>query len=254
MITSNSDLPSRLGALIAGKTVVWVMEDQPVRWEPDRWTAHWQELSLPCFSVLRELESEFREHRTIRRKFLFETYQDRPATELFTAVMAWGLGLSNYGPSRASRILTQPRAARVIEDVVSAARQDGAAAGYRTYYAEGNTLQGLDVAFITKLIHFAGYESAHRPRPLIYDKRVATTITRLPTAPLLPDIEDGVTTIAYERYCQWAEDTAAEHRSDPAVVEWALYALGDEIRETLRAERASQRSRRTTRSTNMTEQ
>ena len=199
MIHANRDLPDRLAALIESKSIDWVMEGQPVRWQPDKWTAHWQEHSLPCLSVLTELESEFRQHQTIRRKFLFQTYQDRAARELLTAVMAWGLGLSNFGPSRAGRILSQDHADKAIEAVVSATRQGGAAAGYGAYYTKGNTLKGLDVSFITKLIHFAGYESQHRPRPLIYDKLVATAITRLPTAPLLPDIEDQVTTVAYER-------------------------------------------------------
>lgn len=247
MIHANRDLPDRLAALIESKSIDWVMEGQPVRWQPDKWTAHWQEHSLPCLSVLTELESEFRQHQTIRRKFLFQTYQDRAARELLTAVMAWGLGLSNYGPSRAGRILSQDHADKAIEAVVSATRQGGAAAGYGAYYTKGNTLKGLDVSFITKLIHFAGYESQHRPRPLIYDKLVATAITRLPTAPLLPDIEDQVTTVAYERYCQWAQDTAAKHGTEPAVMEWALFTLGDEIRSTLRSVRARGSRKRTDR-------
>ena len=247
MIRANRDLPDRLATLIESKSIDWVMEEQPVRWQPDKWTAHWQKHSLPCLSVLTELASEFRQHQTIRRKFLFETYQDRAARELLTAVMAWGLGLSNYGPSRAGRILSQDHADKAIEAVVDAARQGGAAAGYGTYYTKGNTLKGLDVSFITKLIHFAGYESRHRPRPLIYDKLVATAITRLPTAPLLPDIEDQVTTVAYEHYCQWAHDTAVENGTEPAVVEWALFTLGDEIRSTLRSVRARGTRKRTDR-------
>ena len=238
VIRANRDLPDRLAALLGSKSIDWVMEGQPVSWQPRKWTAYWQEHSMPYLSVLTELESEFRQHQTIRRKFLLETYQNRSGPELLTAVMAWGLGLSNYGPSRAKRILNQDHVGKAIDAVVNATRQDGAAAGYGTYYTKGNTLKNLDVSFITKLIHFAGYESQPRPRPLIYDKLVATAITRLPTAPLLPDIEDGVTTVAYERYCQWAQDTAAEHGTEPAVVEWALFALGHEIRSALRSVRA----------------
>jgi Putative 8-oxoguanine DNA glycosylase OGG-like protein len=120
---------------------------------------------LPCPHVLAELASEVREHERIRRKFIFDAYRDRTPTELFIAVMAWGLGLSNYGPSRARRMLLQPNAGKAIEAVVNAVRQDGAAAGYSTYYTEGNTLEGLNVSFITKLIHFAGYESEHGHGP-----------------------------------------------------------------------------------------
>src|ERR1700691_364126 len=60
--------------------------------------------------MLKELKSELRQHETIRRKFIFDTYQDRTATELFIAVMAWGLGLSNYGPSRAGGYSASPNA------------------------------------------------------------------------------------------------------------------------------------------------
>jgi hypothetical protein len=45
--------------------------------------------------------------------------------ELFFAVMAWGLGVSNYGPSRTRRILSQPKADRAIEAVGDAVRPGG---------------------------------------------------------------------------------------------------------------------------------
>lgn len=244
MITSNSELPGRLSDLIEWKSIEWVMQEQPVGWQPDAWKAYWQNHLLPCPHVLDELESEIREHGKIRRKFIFDTYRDRTPTELFIAVMAWGLGDDNRGAARAGRVLSQGKAETVIKAVVDETRQGGARAGYSTYYTRGNKLRHLDVAFITKLIHFAGYESERQPRPLIYDKLIATAITRLPTAQLLPDIEDKVTTVAYEQYCRWAYDTAREHGTEPAVVEWALFALGAEIRNALRAGRARQRQRR----------
>jgi hypothetical protein len=220
MITSNSDLPGRLSDLLETKTIDWVIQEQPVGWQPGAWKAYWQSHQLPCSQVLRELESEIREHGKIRRKFIFDTYRDRPPTELFIAVMAWGLGDDHRGAARAGRVLSQGNAETVIRAVVDATRHGGAASGYGTYYTRGNKLRHLDVAFITKLIHFAGYESEHRPRPLIYDKLVATAITRLPTAPLLPDIEDKVTTVAYEQYCQWAHDTAMEHGTALPLLPW----------------------------------
>lgn len=238
MITSNSELPGRLRELIASTSIDWVMEEQPVGWQHRAWKAEWERHPpLPHPHVLNELASEVQKHEKIRRRFIFDTYRDRTPTELFIAVMAWGLGDDNRGAAKAGKILRQDNAETVIKAVVDATRRGGAASGYGTYYTRGNKLRDLDVAFITKLIHFAGYESKHRPRPLIYDKLVATASTRLPTAPLLPDIEDGVTTVAYEQYCQWAHDTAAEHGTEPAVVEWALFALGAEIRKALRAGR-----------------
>jgi hypothetical protein len=59
-----------------------------------------------------------------------------------------------------------------------------------------------------------------------------------PDAPLLPSVnEQGITVShkAYQQYCCWAEQTAAAHRTDPAVVEWALFTLGQEITDQLRA-------------------
>ena len=229
---NNSDLPIRLGTLIATHTANWVTESQPIEWRPDTWKGHWDENGLPYRHVLDELEAEHASQGTIRRKFIFDTYQNRPAAELFIATMVWGSGPDNRGPARTGGILKQPAAVAKIEDTVSVVRRDGGAAGYRAYYAR-NRLENLDVAFVTKLLYFAGYRSAHRPRPLIYDSRVAAVAARLPSAPLLPLITDGVTTASYQRYCEWAEDVARRHQTEPTVIEWALFALGAEIRTEL---------------------
>jgi 8-oxoguanine DNA glycosylase-like protein len=230
---NNSDLPIRLGILIASHTTAWVEESQPVRWRADAWRRYWHKNGLPCGHVLDELAAEYGSQGTIRRKFIFDTYQKRPAAELFIATMAWGSGPDNRGPAKAGGILKQPQADAKIEDSVNAARQDGAAAGYKAYYAR-NRLQNLDAAFVTKLLYFAGYRSPHRPRPLIFDSLVAAAAARFPGAPLLPLIADGVTTSSYQRYCAWGENIAAEHQTEPAVIEWTLFTLGAAIRDELR--------------------
>jgi hypothetical protein len=230
---NNSGLPVRLGILIATHTATWVEESQPAQWRPDAWKRYWHENGLPGSHVLDELEAEYNSHRAIRRKFIFDTYQDRPATELFIATMAWGTGPSNNGPARAGGILTQHQASDKIEDTVAVVRQEGAAAGYRAYYAR-NRLENLDVAFVTKLLYFAGYRSPHRPRPIIYDSLAAAAAIRFPSAPLLPLIAEGVTTSSYQRYCAWAEDIAEEQQTEPAVIEWSLFTLGAGIRDELR--------------------
>jgi hypothetical protein len=48
--------------------------------------------------------------------------------------MARGFGTDNRGPAKVRTILTQPNTAKAIEAVVSAVGQDGAAAGYWTYF------------------------------------------------------------------------------------------------------------------------
>jgi hypothetical protein len=182
---NNSDLPIRLGFLIGTHTATWVEESQPVQWRPDAWKCHWAKNGLPCSHVLDELEAEYDSQGTIRRTFILDTYQDRPATELFIATMAWGSGTDNRGPAKAGGILTQPQASAKIEDTVAVVRQEGAAAAYRAHFAR-NGLENLGVAFVTKLLYFAGYRSQLRPRPLIYDRLVSDAASRIPSAPLFP--------------------------------------------------------------------
>lgn len=237
-IEHNRDLAARLASLITSTGIERVTEHQPVRWRPATWQNHWQEHQLPQPHVLDELQKEYAAHGTIRRSFVF-SYQHRDPVELFIAVMAWGLGLDSRGPAKVGNILNAPGAAGTIKAVVASVRQDGAATGYSTYYS-GPTLPQLNIAFVTKLLYFAGYHEPHRPRPLIYDNLVATAVIRLPGAPLLPSVTEQrikVSSQAYQRYCCWAEQTAAAHRTDPSVVEWALLTLGQEIRDQLRARR-----------------
>jgi hypothetical protein len=210
-----------------------VAQSQPVQWRPDAWRRHWHKSELPCSHVLDELEAEYNNHGTIRRQFILDTYQDRPAIELFIATRAWGSGPDNRGPAKAGGILTQPQASAKIEDTVSTVRKDSAAAAYRIYYAR-NKIENLGVAFVTKLLYFAGYGSPNRPRPLIYDSLVAAAAARFPSAPLLPAIPDSLTTTGYQRYCAWAEDLAEEHQTEPDAIEWSLFTLGAHIREELR--------------------
>ncbi len=218
-IEYNRDLPTRLASLITNASIESVMEQQPVRWRPAAWQDRWRARKLAHPQVLRELQQEYAAHGTIRRSFIFTDHDGAPV-ELFIAVMAWGLGPDNRGPAKVGRILELPNAAEAIEAVVNSVRQDGAVAGYSKYYS-GHKLPHLDVAFITKLLYFAGYQGERRPRPLIYDALVATAVVRLPDAPLLPSLGERVKvrSKAYERYCCWAEKTA--RTTEPSRPSWS---------------------------------
>jgi hypothetical protein len=232
-IQSNGDLSAVFASLIARHSVGWVMEQQPVGWRPPTWQNYWQTHKLPHPHVVDELQKEYATHQTIRRSFVF-TYQYRSPVELFIAAMAWGSGTGGRGLFRVRTILAQANAAEVIEAIVNAVRQDGTAAGYSKYYTVGRLPQ-LDVAFIAKVLYFAGYQEPREPRPLIYDSRVASAVIRLPDSPLLPSIQEGVSASAYQRYCCWAERTAADYGTEPVVLEWALFHLGGQIKSGLGA-------------------
>lgn len=228
----NCDLSARLADLITTTSINSVMEQQPVRWRPATWQNHWRMNKLPYPHVLDELQEEYAAHDKIRRSFVF-TYQGRSPVELFIAAMAWGLGPDNRGPAKIGAILTRSNdAAKAIEAVVNIVCQEGAVSGYRKYFLD-HRIANLGPAFITKLLYFAGY-NRQNPRPVIYDSLVATAVIRLPEAPLLaPSTE--INSKSYGRYCRWAEKTAADYGTEPAVVEWALFCLGEQIRDELRA-------------------
>jgi hypothetical protein len=228
----NHDLSAAFTDLITSTSIATVMEHQPVKWRLEPWQRQWQmNPPLPHPQVLNEIQAEYAAHQRIRRSFVF-SYQHRSPVELFITAMAWGRGTDNRGPAKVRTILTQPNATEAIEAVVNAVRQDGAAAGYSTYFPRYK-LQQLNIAFITKVLYFAGYQSQHRPRPLIYDRLVANALIRMPDAPLLPGTWETVSSNAYHQYCCWAEQTAADHGTEPAVVEYALFSLGDQVRKDL---------------------
>ena len=133
-IEHNRDVSARLASLITSTGIERVTEHQPVRWRHATWQNHWQEHQLPQPHVLDELQKEYAAHGTIRHSFVF-TYRDRYPVEFFIAVMAWGLGLDSRGPAKVGTILNVPGAAGTIKAVMDSVRQDGAAAGYSTYYS-----------------------------------------------------------------------------------------------------------------------
>jgi hypothetical protein len=224
-----------IDTLVASHTAEWVTGHQPVDWRLRTWSAFWKVHSLPCSHVLDEVEAEINAHGTIRRSFILATYQDRPAIELFIGAMAWGSGTGGRNLARIRTILLQPGAADKLQATADAVRRDGIRTGYQSYFSQHKLTQ-LGVAFTTKLLYFAGYQHQRpgKPRPLIYDSRVATAVTRLPVAPLLPSNPDNLTTSNYDRYCTWAEAIAEERQTEPVVIEWALFTLGEDIRDELR--------------------
>jgi hypothetical protein len=232
-IQYNCDLSVTLADLITQTSIDWVMEQQPANWLPDLWQRQWRmNPALPHPEVIGELQVEYAKHGKIRRSFVF-SYQDRSPAELFIAAMAWGSGDDPRGAFKVRSMLTPAYAAEAIEAVVDTVGRGGAAAGYSKYFADCRLPQ-LNTAFITKLLYFAGYRGEQRPRPLIYDSRVACIAIRLPDAPLLPSTWDRVSAKSYQRYCEWADQVAADHGTEPVVVEWALFHLGGQVRQQFR--------------------
>jgi len=217
---------------IAARSPSWVLNNQAVGWNEDVWQKRWTKYPVPGNGhILQAISSEVQAHKTIRRRFVFG-YANKTPADFITVAMAWGYGGNdNRGPSRTVAALTGPIApAIVLNDVRQALNSGGTAAAFSAMFAHGKPrLANCNVAFATKVLHFLAYCGSVRPRPLIYDLRVADALARIPTAPYVPHPGSLITGTQYEGYCEWAERYAVLRNTAPVVVEYALWAVGGRL-------------------------
>ncbi len=207
----------------------WELDAQPVRWSRYRW----RRLEDGHAAVLNLIDREVEEHGTIRRSWLTTLSSSDPTTFL-VAAMVWGYGNDRLGSYSLLTMLSNPgrteSTSTVLSEVITASRSS-AADGFSSLFSSGRTrIARLGIAFGTKIVHFAGYEHAQRPRPLVYDLRVWTALQDVDGAPSLPTPRGQVSTVDYHRYCAWAEDVALEQNTEPARVEYALFLHGRRTR------------------------
>lgn len=226
-VHTNEDVARLYRETMAATTADWIVSEQPVPWRPDIWHREWRkDPGLPHSEVIDQLDREFTRHRTIRhrtirRRFVFDLADcDVP---LLIAAIAWGRGKDGRGPWHARQALTgREDPAAVIAEARAVMFTDGIHAAYRAMFS-GNSgrLPECSTAYVTKILHFMAYMSEVRPRPLIYDNRVASALARIPEAPALPE-PARLSTGQYVEYCAWAENIS----SDPIVAEYALFTAG----------------------------
>ncbi len=180
------------------------MEAQRVKWIPGRW----KNAFAGHEAAYKALIEHSKEAGGIARSFVHAQASGDPV-DLFLMAMAWGYRPKDYGTARTEQILQQDRAEEKIAAIVHATRHDG--------------IKGLNMAFGTKLLYFAGYFAEHRPRPLVLDQRVRNSLQTL--APGTVPRKGKVWTADYLRYLNLAEDWAAEPTwaQEPDVVEYALF-------------------------------
>jgi hypothetical protein len=144
---------------------------QRVRWQP---TQQWHTLFAGHTALWGELRSEVQQHDGIRRSFVHAQAEkaDTQPEALFLVAMAWGYGQSSLGPTRVSAMMKTANFAGNIKEIVRHAQSGGAASGWTSLLLT-NRITGLNVAFGTKVLYFAGYTSdCLGPRPLILDRYV----------------------------------------------------------------------------------
>ena len=199
--------------------------DQKEQWAPDRW--------LRAFRGREDAHEALRQHSEqsggITRDFIHAYADGGDPVALFLMAMAWGFPAKGYGPARTEKILAEPGAEGKIEAIVSATRKDGAAAGWHALLVT-HKIKGLEMAFGTKLLYFAGYTAGHELRPLILDRQVRRALQDL--APdTVPGERRTVHQADYVRYLQLAEELSSNPAWDqePDGVEFALFSYGKQL-------------------------
>jgi hypothetical protein len=172
------------------------------------------------------------QYRGVRRADLYQLNQDM---QLFVATMVWGFGPLGFGPARVENMLATARCQSILQNIIATARTATLDTMFGNLFKPNGRgrIYGLGTAFGTKLLHVAGHQRPEGDMPLVYDKRVWTSLSALPRYPGPPPKPTGwVASSQYADYCRWAGKFAKRasnrigQRRTGADVEYALFTLG----------------------------
>jgi hypothetical protein len=201
---------------------------QPAPW---KLTTAWKERLRSHSGLLAALQEEMVSHGRIRRRFVHSYARSAPV-ELFLVTMVWGFGATNVRWPGQNTLLADPPRDK-IQAVITAVQTGGALAGWKALFHPDTKIDGLGMAFGTKLLYFAGYESRLRPRPLILDHNVRVALLDAGTGLCVhPEVRSS----DYLDYLELAEAWASTMTFDgvtpgPDVVELALFRRGSVLLE-----------------------
>jgi hypothetical protein len=197
---------------------------EPIAWSPEVWE---QKLGS-----LEGVPDEFVESGEIPRRRLLELGSGElsGSDELrgfFIAVMAWGYGRSGRGPWRVREMLQTSNANARIRKAVELVRSpDGATGSYRALSArEDSGLNWLGPSFGTKLLYFAGYETAQGVKPLILDRVVGRALDEFQIFLHYGGWDER----DYVTYLRLSEEIATKLECEPHDVECWLFRKGREL-------------------------
>ena len=214
-MTSDSQLPTK----VADRVTRWRNDNSPpqkaIDWPRHRWLS-----KIPEYSeLIRNLpESLEREH--VRRMAMHAADHEAGAAHAFIAAMAWGFGMSGYGPWRTRRMLDNtPQALQHLRQAATTVRGAGAIAGYR-YLANEGRIAGLGPAFGTKFLYFIP-QAVSGPHALIHDAVVTAAICSHGGPHLSPR---AWSTLTYETFLGQLGSWSAVVGVEPTDLEMILFS------------------------------
>ena len=200
---------------------------QAVSFNPETWNRWLPDGLWP--DELDLLQGTGRFHRITREDvFRLSAGVETPvqAVRCYVATCVWGTGTAGLGVVRRARPLrAHDDAGERLLNAITTVREDGAVAAYRNLRRGGDThLRGLGPAFFTKVLYFAGWDTAVSPRPLILDRFVARAFNE--QAKLSWRTNWNWTPSQYERYLDTVAGWAGSWGTTADVVERELFESG----------------------------
>jgi hypothetical protein len=235
----NDDVRKEFERLLSVTTALDVISGQRIRWKASVWKDELKGLkSKEINDTLKEIEKYHDANDGIDRSFVFTHSESE--MPLFVSSMVFGFGTTGYGAHRTSGILQRKMSksgrnggdsvGSVLNDVREALTGSGGdvAKALESFWRSDGTkrFHNIDVSYLTKILHFMGYNTEIRPRPLIYDAYVHMALSRIPKGPTKPLHPKAISSHDYFEYCAWSESRS----DDPITVEHSLFRTGKLIR------------------------
>jgi hypothetical protein len=214
-------------------------DDHGVEWNPRIWRDVFAGRSgdeAQLDSLAGRLKAVSGDRKLITRDDVFASSDPHG---LLLAVMAWGYGLTGYGPHRTLRILTRNSNVAIVRAVgqlrMCATHDDI----WRAFSSRGSAkLAGLGASFASKTAYFACYDRSKGTGPLIADWRSAWGFWAIDGSWAHGSWDIRKTADLYARYvdmaAMWAHDLGK--RSDD--VERALFVIGPCTKSAWKLERS----------------
>jgi hypothetical protein len=202
---------------------------QAVDFDPVRWKARLPDAS--AWPVALDARPMGKKWPSVERSAVFEICASagtvEGAVQAYVAAAVWGTGTSAQSVERRINVLTGNPEGAVGERIARAIdilHDKGAVAGYAALRTGPLAVNYLGPAFFSKLLYFAGFESAAGDlRPLIIDRWIARAVNAWKRTSWE---ETNWPTEVYQRYLTWAAQLAADRAVSPDVIEYHLFAAG----------------------------